>query len=393
MSRHSDSFRSQSHSTRRILNSGMASNMKTISTCHPPEMVQGTHIFEVLGYSKHRGLGAQFFVQSGVFTVAGHHWALRLYPDDYSKDLAESRDFVSAYLHLLSTGVKVHASCDLRLVDPATGLSKSAHPVLVNDMRMLDPEKTRVYCCMMMQRSVFEGTYVKDDRLTMECVVTVRKDPRVSKTRVFPKIKVPASDIRRQLANLMDQKEGADVMFSVAGEMFAAHKVVLAMRSPVFKAELCGPMSETGKTPIVVEDMQPDVFRAFLYFIYTDSMKGLDHLEEDYNSENCEMIHHLLVAADRYDIARLKLICQSILCKNLDVRNVATTMALADQHHCDRLKDACIDFMSCLSTMAELVATQGYQDLARTSPSILADAEARIGKLNKCLTSSNRRLN
>ncbi|KAK3164558.1 hypothetical protein QOZ80_1AG0021060 [Eleusine coracana subsp. coracana] len=356
----------------------MTSNIKTTSTCHPPEMVQGTHVFNVLGYSKHRGLGPQSFVRSGVFTVAGHEWALLLYPDSATENL----DFVCVYLHLVSTPTKVHVSCDLRLIDPATGLSKSTHPELVN-MRVLD-EKIRACNCMTMQRSELEGTYVKNDRLTMECVVTVRKEPRVSKTKVFPRIKVPASDIKRQLANLLEGKEGADVMFSVAGEIFTAHKVVLAMRSPVFKAELCGQMSETGKQPIVIEDMQPDVFRAFLYFIYTDSMKGIDDLEADYHSENCEMIHHLLVAADRYDIARLKLICQSILCKNLDVRNVVTTLALADQHHCDRLKDSCIEFMSCLNTMDDVVATQGYQDLARTSPSILADAEAMIGKLKKC---------
>ncbi|GJN36691.1 hypothetical protein PR202_gb25574 [Eleusine coracana subsp. coracana] len=360
-----------------------SSNIKTTSTCYPPEVVQGTHVFDILGYSKHRGLGAQSFVRSGVFSVAGHDWAILLYPDGYGVELADGMDFISAYLRLLSTGDKVHVSCDIRLVDPATGVSKSAQPALVT-MRVLDPKESRVLHCMMIPRNELEGTYVKNDRLTMECVVTVRKEPRVSKTRVFPRIKVPASDIKRQLANLLHEKEGADVMFSVAGEIFTAHKVVLAMRSPVFKAELCGPMSQTGKQPIVIEDMQPDVFKAFLYFIYTDSMKGSDDLEADYQSENCEMIHHLLVAADRYDIARLKLICQSILCKNIDVRNVATTLALADQHHCDRLKDACIEFMSCLSTMNDVVATQGYQDLARTSSSILADAEGRIAKLRKC---------
>ncbi|TVU42607.1 hypothetical protein EJB05_09025, partial [Eragrostis curvula] len=357
---------------------GMASHIKTVSTCHPPEMVQGTHVFDVFGYSKHRGLGAQYFIRSGIFTVAGHEWCLRLYPE-----WADNFDFVSVYLRLLRTDAKVNVSCDLRLVDPATGLSKSSHPTLVN-MRVLDPKDTMAYHCMMMQRSELEATYVKNDRLTMECVVTVRKEPRVSKTKVFPRIKVPPSDIKRQLANLLDGKDGADVMFSVAGEIFEAHKVMLAMRSPVFKAQLCGPLSERGKEPIIIEDMQPDVFRAFLYFVYTDSMKGHDELEGDYNSENCEMIHHLLVAADRYDVARLKLICQRILCKNLDVKNVATTLALAHQHHCDRLKDACIEFMSCFNTMDDVVATQGYLDLAKTSPSILEDAMARIGKFNKC---------
>ncbi|XP_039855181.1 BTB/POZ and MATH domain-containing protein 2-like [Panicum virgatum] len=114
---------------------------------------------------------------------------------------------------------------------------------------------------------------------------------------------------------------------------FAAHCLVLALRSPVFKAELCGPMRELGGAaqPIAVEDMQPEVFRAMLHFIYTDSMdRSDDDLGRDYHGRNCDMVRHLLMAADRYAIERLKLTCQSILCRNLDVKNVATTLALAD---------------------------------------------------------------
>jgi speckle-type POZ protein len=89
------------------------------------------------------------------------------------------------------------------------------------------------------------------------------------------------------------------------------------------------------------------------------------------------------VAADRYAIERLKLICQSILCNNLDVQNVATTLALADQHHCDKLKHACVEFMCCSNNVQDVVATQGYMDLAKTSPSVLADAMARMSKISK----------
>ncbi|KAL6659258.1 hypothetical protein ACP70R_003298 [Stipagrostis hirtigluma subsp. patula] len=413
---------------------GEMSATRTASTCHPPEMVRGTHVFEIVGYSKHRGMGVHSFVRSGVFSVAGHQWAVFLYPDGYGEEL-EGFDFVSAYLHLLTTGAKVRASCDLRLVDQDTGASTSAHPALVT-MRELGPDDGRVYHCMMMQRGELEGTYVKHDRLAMECVVTVRKEPRVSKTRAFPRIKLeedkPSSschcrvfsktfvrlaikygtekatmintyccmielidmlteqiDVRMfssawQLADLLERKEGADVTFSVSGETFAAHRLVLAMRSPVFKAELFGPMSKEGTQHIVIEDMQPGVFKIMLYFIYTDILDGIDD-GGHYDGEKYEIVRHLLVAADRYDIERLKLLCQSILCNNLDVRNVATTLALADQHHCRKLKNACIEFMDCSGKMEVIVGTNGYRDLARTSPSILADAMVRMGRCNKKL--------
>ncbi|KAJ1267827.1 hypothetical protein BS78_07G087600 [Paspalum vaginatum] len=361
-------------------------HVKTASTCHPPETTQGTHIFDILGYSKHRGMGAHYSIRSGVFSVAGHSWVIFFYPDSYGEE-AGGFDFVSAYLRLLSTRGKVRASCDLRLVNPATGASTSVHPTLVT-VREFDPDGENhkaCHCLCMISRSELEGTYVKNDRLTMECVVTVRKEPRVSKSRTFPSVKVPQSNLKRQLAGLLESREGADVTFSVAGETFAAHKIVLAMRSPVFKAELCGPMREVGSQPIVIEDMQPDVFRAMLYFIYTDSMDHDDDLARDYHSKNCDMVRYLLVAADRYAIERLKLICQSILCNNLDVQNVATTLALADQHHCDKLKHACIEFMSCSENMEDIVLTKGYMELARNSPSVLADAMLKMSNVSKKL--------
>nr|CAB3482461.1 unnamed protein product [Digitaria exilis] len=335
-------------------------------------------------------MGPTAFIRSAVFNVAGYDWVIFFYPDGFTDESAGGGfDFVSAYLRLLNTNRgKVRASCDLRLVNPTTNTATSVHPTLVTMMREYDPDgdKNKVFNCMCIGRAELEGTYVKNDRLTMECVVNVRKEPKVSKSRIFPSIKVPPSNLKRQLADLLESKEGSDVTFSVGGETVAAHRVVLAMRAPVFKAELYGPMREVGKEAIVIEDMQPDVFRAMLCFIYTDSMDRSDDLGRDYHCGNCDMVRHLLVAADRYAIERLKLTCQSILCNNLHVRNVATTLALADQHHCDKLKHACIEFMCCLNNLEDVVATKGYKDLARTSPSVLADAMVRISKVGKKLT-------
>lgn len=353
---------------------------KTVSTC-TPDTAQGTHVFDIFGYSQHKGIGIHEFIRSGAFSVGGVHWAIRFYPDGFGQ-AGEGMDYVSAYLVLLSKGVsKVRASCDVRLVDQTTGLSSSVHPTLKVEKVFNHDDTYRNLNCMMMKQSELEAPpYLVNDRLTMECVVTVKKEPRVSTTKPFPRIKVPQSDIKEQLGKLLEAKEGADVTFSVAGETFPAHKLVLAMRSPVFKAELCGSMRETGTQPITIKDMQPDVFRALLHFIYTDSLPAMCDFEGD---DNSEMIRHLLVAADRFAVDRLKMICQCILCKNLHVRTVATTLALADQHHCNMLKDACIEFMSCSNIMNDVVVTQGYMDLERTGPSVLADARVKMSMFNK----------
>ena len=75
--------------------------------------------------------------------------------------------------------------------------------------------------------------------------------------------------------------------------------------------------------------------------------------------------------------------CQSILCENLSIQTVATTLALADQHHCDMLKDAFIEFMACPSVMDAVEATQGYKDLKRTCPSVLVEALEKTSRFRK----------
>jgi speckle-type POZ protein len=90
---------------------------------------------------------------------------------------------------------------------------------------------------------------------------------------------------------------------------------------------------------------------------------------------------HLLVAADRYAVDRMKLVCASILCKNLDVETVSATLALAYQHNCDKFKDVCLEFITSSSDLMDsVVATQGYQSLKATCPSALVDAFEKSSK-------------
>jgi speckle-type POZ protein len=213
----------------------------------------------------------------------------------------------------------------------------------------------------------------------IQCDLTVIKEPLVDE---IVEVQMPPSNLSDNLGNLLQTGEEADVTFEVKGEVFPAHKIVLAMRSPVFKAELYGPMRDKTSRRITVEDMQPAVFKALLQFIYTDSLPSMEDLD-DY--ENKEMVKHLLVAADRYVLERLKLICEGILCKSLDVESVATILALADQHQCSMLKDACVEYVTSSNRMDDVVATQGYVRLKRSCPAVLVDIFERVTKSRRML--------
>jgi speckle-type POZ protein len=348
---------------------GCTAEKVTVSRCSTHKE-KGTHIFEIAGYSLKKGMGADKFVRSATFTVGGYDWSIRFYPDG----TAESTEGCMALsLELMSPNAEARAIFDFGIAKHSSGLLSTTFTQQTKTFSSRT-KSTRQFTLYIV-RSSYETkatTYLPNDLLLIKCEIGVIKESQLNGTVGRSEIEVPPPDIFDHLAKLLEAKEEADVTFSVGGETFVAHKIVLAMRSPVFKAELFGPMRETRTSrPVTVEDMQPAVFKAFLHFIYTDSLPDLDDLQGD---DKYEMIRHLLVAADRYAMDRLKMLCQSILGKNLDVNNVATTLALADQHNCDKLKDVCVEFLASSDKMDDVAATQGYESLKRSCPSVLIDA-------------------
>lgn len=72
---------------------------------------------------------------------------------------------------------------------------------------------------------------------------------------------MPASNIGLQFGKLLESGEGSDINFEVESEVFPAHKLVLAARSPVFRAQLFGPLKEQDTQYIKIEEMQAPVFK------------------------------------------------------------------------------------------------------------------------------------
>ncbi|KAJ1295545.1 hypothetical protein BS78_01G232600 [Paspalum vaginatum] len=188
-------------------------------------------------------------------------------------------------------------------------------------------------------------------------------------------VSVPPSDLHQHLGGLLLTEKGADVVFDVGGQTFAAHRCVLAARSPVFSAELFGTMMESDPAGVVhVQDMEAQVFKALLYFVYTDSLPKTEKADE----EDDVMSQHLLVAADRYNLERVKLICQEKLCGFIDVGTVATILTLAEQHHCHGLKKACFNFLSSSANLRTVMATEGFKHLSRSCPAITEELIAML---------------
>lgn len=88
--------------------------------------------------------------------------------------------------------------------------------------------------------------------------------------------------------------------------------------------------------------------QALLHFIYTDNL--IEDEEFSVTSSSCmpslsdKLAAKLLAAADKYGLARLALMCESVLCKDISVNSVANILALADRFSAMDLKSVCLKF-------------------------------------------------
>jgi speckle-type POZ protein len=93
-----------------------------------------------------------------------------------------------------------------------------------------------------------------------------------------------------------------------------------------------------------------------LHFIYTDCMPVIDEYDKTV------MCQHLLVVADKYNLQRLKMICEDMLRGSVDVSLWRLrTLVLAEKHGCQGLKDACLKFLKSPGNIKAVMATDGFQ--------------------------------
>lgn len=326
----------------------MALPASTKST-NTTETVRGEHRFDIDGYSGK--LRAGRVLTSDTFTVGGLDWAIRYHPAGAE---VGDEEYASVFVRLVTPNASARALYDLRLVDGATGLPRSVRrrrePVAFEASKAKKRERgSRMF---MTVSEPAASPYLRDDRVTVECVLDVVQT-LLSQTTASPgTAEPPPPDLSRHLgALLLRTPVGADVTFAVQGETFRAHRVVLAARSPVFKAELSGSppakKEEEDASEIAVDGMTPPVFKTLLYFIYTDTLA--DELLGDLGrEEDQELVRDLLAGADRYGMDRLKQICELVLNlrKPLDAKTVAAALDPSGRaRNCQALGDGCVQFM------------------------------------------------
>ncbi|KAF7067294.1 hypothetical protein CFC21_073201 [Triticum aestivum] len=332
----------------------------------------GYHLFIVDGYSRIKeNTPNGKSIKSRPFRVGGYWWVILYSPNGERTQDVGHASITLALDQDVSRHVKVQF--EFSFIDQIDKQKSSR--IRSSEVASLSTGTSCGHHRWMNSGDFEASRHLRDDSFIIRCDVFVAT--AVGSIAPTSTIEVPKPDVLRQFGDLLQTKLGADVTFEVGGETFDAHRCVLATRSSVFRAQLFGSMMEGTTSVIHIEDMAPSVFRALLTFIYNDSLPKKEYDEED---EQVTWLQHLLVAADRYDLPKLKLMCEDELCKHLDMSSVATILDLAEQYHCSRLKEECVQFARLLppAKLQILLSTKGWKHIAKTYPDVVNELIVKL---------------
>ena len=131
-----------------------------------------------------------------------------------------------------------------------------------------------------------------------------------------------------------DDLSDVEIYCEEEGKTFRCHKWLLSVRSKVFKSYFSHDTREMQENRIIIKDISSETIEALLHFIYTDNV-GEDVITPE-----------LMEAAERYDIQRLKTMCEKSLIGKINTSNSLELWVIANRNHTTILEQVLIRFIA-----------------------------------------------
>ncbi|KAJ9616380.1 hypothetical protein H2200_000098 [Cladophialophora chaetospira] len=152
-----------------------------------------------------------------------------------------------------------------------------------------------------------------------------------------------------------------------------AHKMILQARWPHFKRLYASKMIEFQTSRLHIPEPY-SVVRAFLYYLYTDSIAPHPEFCRDLTD-----VAGMLVMANLYDMPKLRLLCVNRLSREIDIDHAAVIWERAGRTEEEWLKARAARF--CMMNWGRIVRTEGFRSLSRTSLMELCEVVGMEGRV------------
>ena len=125
-----------------------------------------------------------------------------------------------------------------------------------------------------------------------------------------------------------------DVILCVGNDKVHCHKLVLSLTSKFFERMFATDMKESRSKEIILEGIDIETLKSLLTFMYNDTISS-DKIDTK-----------LLIAADMYEVMRLRAICIDRLSRFICLKNVLEVFSVAYDHCIEELCHDAVAFMT-----------------------------------------------
>lgn len=135
--------------------------------------------------------------------------------------------------------------------------------------------------------------------------------------------------MQKDLLSLLEGSSNGDITFCFDDREIEAHKAILLARAPYFANMFQSGMKESSSKKVHITDVKSGIFKAVLHYLYTgEAPKNMP-----------EIALELLVAAEKYDLDELAVLCQISVCDHLTADNVVDALIVAEKISFSELRE------------------------------------------------------
>uniref|UniRef100_UPI003590129A RCC1 and BTB domain-containing protein 1 isoform X2 n=1 Tax=Myxine glutinosa TaxID=7769 RepID=UPI003590129A len=156
--------------------------------------------------------------------------------------------------------------------------------------------------------------------------------------------------VSQSMKREFDNPETGDLRFLVEGQSIYVHKAILKIRCEHFRSMFQSHWNEDGKEEIEIKQFSYPVYRAFLEYLYTDTV-----------TLPPEDAIGLLDLATSYCEQGLKRLCQQIIKQGISVENAVMLLDAAMKYDAKELEEFCFRF--CMNHLTAVTQTDSFQRL------------------------------
>ena len=294
-------------------------------------------------------------------------WCLKICPNEnVSGKRNQNQKYIGVYLEKITdTEFPIEAYVVLNSLDSngTTLTMEGSNNVIFKDEKCWGLTTFKAHSSLLYK--IYEGENPKSESLTVVCDIKIKGSEVNVVTNGSTSIPSPeditgVSKFMEDMGNIFEAGKFTDVTIVCQDREFECHKAILAARSTVLEAMFSHNMKEERDSKVEIQDMDADTLHEMIVFMYSGKVAGLDEKAAD-----------LLVAAEKYDLKELKLMCEDNLCVNLNLDNAIDMLVLADLHGANNLRLITLEFIG--ENGKKIITTEGWREKVKMYPDLMAD--------------------